>query len=198
MSEPKHERLERLKELLNFTDGGHWDQYCNGYRQAEIDSGNALVNLDQKLGMELSAAQSKITELEKERDRFKEALENIGAVNFPDKDIRACGGDGFVSDAMIAREALRGSDEYWPPRRFVELGAEHSLFAESMEHPDIPDCVEFLSVAEHEALLEAAKRGARAEAFSKAWTITGDKEILRLLEQAEASAAPTPREGEKS
>ena len=67
MSEQKHERLERLKELLNFSDGGHWDQYKNGYMQAEIDceisKENALINLDQKLGRE---HESKLSELQKE------------------------------------------------------------------------------------------------------------------------------------
>ncbi len=48
--------------------------------------------------------------------------------------------------------------EAYPPRRFVELGAEHSMFATSMENPDIPDCVEFLSLAEHEALVSEAQK----------------------------------------
>jgi hypothetical protein len=32
-----HPRLEQLKELLNFDDDGFFYQYCNGYKQAEVD-----------------------------------------------------------------------------------------------------------------------------------------------------------------
>jgi hypothetical protein len=36
-----------------------------------------------------------------------EALENIGAFHLSEKEIRACGDDGFLSDAQIARQALK-------------------------------------------------------------------------------------------
>lgn len=55
-------------------------------------------------------------------------------------------------------------EEKFPPHRWFALGEEHSIFAESMDHPDVPDCVEYLSVAEHQALL----REERARAFEEA------------------------------
>jgi RNA:NAD 2'-phosphotransferase (TPT1/KptA family) len=55
-----------------------------------------------------------INAFEKERDRLQEqlkiaveALENIGAFHLSEKEIRACGDDGFLSDAQIARQALK-------------------------------------------------------------------------------------------
>lgn len=49
MSEEKHNRLEQLKELLNFKDDGFFAQYCNGYKQAEIDLKPKIKRLTEAL-----------------------------------------------------------------------------------------------------------------------------------------------------
>jgi DNA-directed RNA polymerase subunit H (RpoH/RPB5) len=51
----------------------------------------------------------------------------------------------------------------WPPHKWFALGEEFSVFAESMDHPDVPDCVEYLSKAEHTSILEAQSAKHREE-----------------------------------
>ena len=66
----------------------------------------------------ISKQQAECEELRRKLGIAVEALENIGALHLPEKDIRACGGDAFLSDAMIAREALEQLNK--PTEVYVE------------------------------------------------------------------------------
>lgn len=98
------DRLEKLKTLLNFSDDGYWEQYKNGYKQANFDLGGMISAREILLEAERDALNQNYDQLLASRRQI--ANENVALsarVAELERQKQAAGHDKILSQLSAAK-----------------------------------------------------------------------------------------------